>query len=90
MYSPQASVPTVSKRKVFCSLPYYGYITDQIKSDIKSIVDKHLHQIGLKLIFVNNCAFGFKNQCTGFLKTNSFLIQSKDLKTPKKILYRKT
>ena len=58
MYSPQASVPTVSKRKVFCSLPYYGYITDQIKSDIKSIVDKHLPQIDLQLIFVNNFHIG--------------------------------
>ena len=58
IYVPKQSAPTVPKRKVYFSLPYYGYISDIIKSDIKQLIEKHIPQIELNLIFTNSFSIG--------------------------------
>ena len=58
IYIPNQSASTVSKQKVYFSLPYYGYISDIIGRDIKQIVEKHIPQIQLILIFTNTFSIG--------------------------------
>ena len=54
IYIKKPSVPTVPKQKVYFPLPYYGYISEIIKKEIKELVEKHIPQIELNLIFTNS------------------------------------
>ena len=49
---------TASKKKMYMSFPYYGYISERLKTEINSVVSKYYPQIELKLIFTNKLSVG--------------------------------
>ena len=58
LYVPKVCAPTVPKMKLYFSLPYYGYISEKIKDDLKQLIEKHFPHVNLNLVFTNNFSIG--------------------------------
>ena len=54
IYNPSPIVHTVDKRKMYISLPYYGYISEKIRSELDSIILKMFPHLNVKLAFNNS------------------------------------
>ena len=59
IYKP-ASQPkiTVPKQKIFCKIPFCGYLTNKIKTDLDNFIYKHFPQLDVKLISINKKSIG--------------------------------
>ena len=49
---------SVPKLPVYVSFPYYGYVSEKVKSELKDIVFRRFPQINFRPIFRNNCMIG--------------------------------
>ena len=49
---------TVKKLPVYVSFPYYGYVSERIKAELKTIVCNRFLQIDLRIIFENKFSEG--------------------------------
>ena len=58
IYSASPSVSTVNKKKMYVSFPYYGYVSERLRTEIKNVVTKYYPQIDVKLIFTNKLSVG--------------------------------
>ena len=52
--SNENATQTVPKQKIFIKLPYYGYITDRITTDLKKLFTKHFPQLHINFICTNS------------------------------------
>ena len=48
-------IPTVPKQKLFITLPYLGYLSDKLKSELMPLFSKFCPQLNIILIFKNDC-----------------------------------
>ena len=51
--STQPAISNVSKNKIYCKIPYCGYLTNKIKTDLNNFIFSHFPQLNVKLISVN-------------------------------------
>ena len=51
--STQPTIYNVSKNKIYCKIPYCGYLTNKIKTDLNNFIFSHFPQLNVKLISVN-------------------------------------
>ena len=58
IYNQKLVIETVSKKKLYVSFPYYGYVSERLRTEIMSAVGKYYPQIDLKLIFTNKFSVG--------------------------------
>ena len=58
IYCSKDRAPTVPKLNVYFPLPYYGYISDKIKDELKHLIERHFPHINLNLIFTNKFSIG--------------------------------
>ena len=49
---------SVPKLPVYVAFPYYGYVSEKVKSELKDIVFRRFPQINFRPIFRNNCMIG--------------------------------
>ena len=54
----QPTIHTVNKNKIFCKIPYAGYLTYKIKNDLNLFFRKHYPQLNINLISTNNYSIG--------------------------------
>ena len=54
IYSSRTTILTAPKQKLFLKLPYYGYVTEKIISDLKKFFDRHYPQLNVTLVSVNS------------------------------------
>ena len=63
----KAKEVSVAKLPVYVSFPYYGYVSDKVKSELKDIVSRRFPQIDFRPIFKNKCMIGsffkYKKSC---------------------------
>ena len=57
-YEHKPEICSAPKMPVYVSFPYYGYISEKVKSELKAIVDRRFPQINFKPIFRNKCMIG--------------------------------
>ena len=58
LYSPKPCIQTVSKKKLYVSFPYYGYVSERLRNEIMNIVSKFYPHVDLRLIFTNKFSVG--------------------------------
>ena len=58
IFFPKTPIFTVNKKIVYFSMPYYGYISNKIKNEIQSLVEKRYPQLDLRMVFVNRFTIG--------------------------------
>ena len=58
IYCPTPAMTTVKKHTIYVSFPYFGYISDALKKDIRKCVENLYPQIDLKLAFKNSFSIG--------------------------------
>ena len=58
LYSQNLKIHTVGKKKIYVSFPYYGYVSERLRTEIKSVISGFYPQIDLKLIFTNKLSVG--------------------------------
>ena len=58
IYSPKPRIPTVSKKKIYVSFPYYGYVSERLRTEIMSAVRKYYPHIDLKIVFTKKFSVG--------------------------------
>ena len=58
IYNPNLISQTASRKKIYTSFPYYGYVSERLKSDVMNVVGKYYPQIDLKLVFTNKLSVG--------------------------------
>ena len=58
IFSPKTPHSTVSKKLIYFSMPYYGYISHKIKKEVLNLVNQRYPQINLKMVFVNRFTIG--------------------------------
>ena len=58
IYNKKATTQAANKKKLYISFPYYGYVSERLRTEITNIVEKYYPQINLKLIFTNKLSVG--------------------------------
>ena len=78
IYVSGSNIQTASKKRMYVSFPYYGYVSERLRTEVLNIVRDHYPQIELKLIFTNKFSVGslfrFKERlptplCSGIIYT---------------------
>ena len=54
IYSPSIKPPSVPKHKIYFPMPYMGYVSDKIRSEIQNLVTKRFPHLNLVIAFRNN------------------------------------
>ena len=58
IYNPKPCIQNVGKKRLYISFPYYGYVSERLRTEILNVVSKYYPQIDLKLIFTNKLSVG--------------------------------
>ena len=58
IYNQNLTIQTVEKKRLYVSFPYYGYVSERLRTEIKDVVNKYYPHIDLKLIFTNKLSVG--------------------------------
>ena len=58
IYNPNPARPTVRKQIMYISFPYFGYISDTLKKEILTYVERLYPQIDLRIAFKNSFSIG--------------------------------
>ena len=58
IYSQNVAIQTPSKKKLYLSFPYYGYVSEKLRMDIVKVVNNYYPQLDVKLIFTNKLSIG--------------------------------
>ena len=58
IYNPTPVVTTVKKQTIYVTFPYFGYISDILKKEIRTCVERLYPQIDLRLAFKNSFSVG--------------------------------
>ena len=59
IYNPISQpIINVPKHKIYCKIPYCGYLTNKIKIDLTNFICKHFPQLNVRLISVNKKSIG--------------------------------
>ena len=58
IYNPSPTISTVEKHCIYISFPYFGYITEKLRTDIHNYINKFYPQIDLRLAFKNSFSIG--------------------------------
>ena len=59
IYKPtKPLIINVPKQKIYCKIPYCGYLTNKIKIDLNNFIYKYFPQLNVKLVSVNNKSIG--------------------------------
>ena len=59
IYKPNMALTTnVPKQKIYCKIPYCGYLTNKIKIDLNNFIHNHFPQLNVKLVSVNKKSIG--------------------------------
>ena len=59
IYKPNTALTTnVPKQKIYCKIPYCGYLTNKIKIDLNNFIHNHFPQLNVKLVSVNRKSIG--------------------------------
>ena len=67
IYHPIPTITTVKKHTIYVSFPYFGYISDKLRKEIRICVEGLYPQIDLRLAFKNSFSIGsfsnIRTQC---------------------------
>ena len=58
IYSPENEITTVPKQTVYVRVPYVGYLTEKLKSQLSSIFTSRFPQLQIRLISSNKNSLG--------------------------------
>ena len=58
IYNPNPTSTTVRKHTIYVPFPYFGYISDTLKKEIQTYVEKLYPQIDLRIAFKNSFSIG--------------------------------
>ena len=58
IYHPTPAITTAKKHTIYVSFPYFGYISDRLKGEIRACVEGLYPQIDLRIAFKNSLSVG--------------------------------
>ena len=58
IFEPKQKISTVPKRKLYITLPYLGYLSDKLKSELMPILLKFCPQLDIIIVFKNERTIG--------------------------------
>ena len=52
------AIPTCEKKQMYCSLPYFGYQSENMKVELEKLINKYFPHVEIHLILTNNFTLG--------------------------------